>query len=68
MLSLAEKGVSDPGVSVPSGMSILGTPLGAGSAAEGMLGGGFSGEFSRTGRPIVLVEVAGGRRHNVVRG
>jgi hypothetical protein len=41
MLSLAEKGASDPGESVPSGMLTLGTPLarGAGpSMAVGILG------------------------------
>lgn len=52
MLSLAEKGASEPGESVPAGISILGTPLerGAGpSWAEGIVG-----EFSRTGMPILL--------------
>ena len=52
MLSLAEKGTSDPGVEAPSGMSILGTPLEVPFVAVGMLGG----EFSRTGRPMVSAD------------
>lgn len=58
MLSLAEIRLSDPGVDVPSGISILGTPLerGAGaSVAEGM-----AGEFPRTGNPIASVESSRG--------
>lgn len=56
MLSLAEKGASDPGVEVPSGTSIFGTPFAGPFVAEGMFDEGLSGEFSRTGRPIVSVE------------
>lgn len=55
MLSLAEKGASDPGVEVPSpGISILGTPLEA--PAEPAVAEGIVGELSRTGIPIVLVK------------